>query len=83
MPKETLLNQLRRIIETMRNSGRKPLRIYLTWGMFEALRTELATMHRHAIDPAKMELFDIPLQISEPGTGLYVSCLSHNEEVKK
>lgn len=75
MPKnETLLKQLERIIKTMRASGRRPFAIYVPWAQLQALRTEMQAVHND-IDPARMTFFDIPVKISEPGTGLWVSCV--------
>lgn len=74
MPKnETLLTQLQRIVKTMRASGRRPLAIYVPYTQLQALRTELQAVHAD-IDPARMTFFDIPVKISEPNTGLWVSC---------
>lgn len=75
MPKnETLLTQLQRIIKTMRASGRQPLAIYVPYMQLNALRTEMQAVHND-IDPARMKFFEIPVKISEPGTGLWVSCI--------
>lgn len=79
MPKnETLLKQLERIIKTMRAGGRKPLSIYVPWSQLQALRTELQAAHND-IDPARMTFFNIPVKISDPGTGLWVSCAVEDE----
>lgn len=76
MPKNaTLFSQLQRIIQTMRASGREPLAIYVPYTQLNALRTEMQAIHSD-IDPARMKFFDIPVKISEPGTGLWVSCIS-------
>jgi hypothetical protein len=81
MPTETLLSQLRRIIESIRASGRRPLRIHLTYGQLQAIKNELISTYKYnAIDAHKMELLGIPLQISEPGAGLWVSCISEAEK---
>jgi hypothetical protein len=76
---ETLLNRLREIVSTMRRSGRKPLRIHLTYGMLQALRVEVAAIGGR-IDVSNMKLFDIPLQIGEPGSGLWVSCMCDGDK---
>jgi hypothetical protein len=76
---ESLLSQLRRIIVTMRDSGRKPMRIYLTYGQLQALKTELmAQLKYDSLNASKMELFGVPLELTPPGSGLWVSCIAEN-----
>jgi hypothetical protein len=73
-----LLDQLRTIIETMRNAGKKPLRIHCTWGQLQAIRTELAARGHH-MNAADLSIFGIPINLDPAGSGLWVSCISTDE----
>lgn len=80
MPKnETLLKQLKRIIEAMRAGGRQPLRIYVTYSQLEALRNEIQATGalRYKATANGMAIYGIPVELTPvTGTGLWVSCVS-------
>jgi hypothetical protein len=73
----SILTQLKKIIQAMRATGRKPMRIYCTYAQLMAIRDELRTVYKvDHISAHKMELYGIPLQIAPEGSGLWVSCTS-------
>jgi hypothetical protein len=52
----------------------------VTWGQLETLRAELGAVGYDL--QGNMSILGIPVQLTPPGSGLWVSCISNNE-VKK
>jgi hypothetical protein len=69
-----LTNELRRIVESMLASNRNPLKIYLTYAQFEALRIELAMGRRGTGGMTTITFMGLPVEVTEAGTGMWVTC---------